>query len=114
MQSAFPSAVDAVIQTIAELHDTAASRLRADIAAFAQHGTLPPPSRRSDGSYCYPELQIHYSGRARPERPPRAYGRLNQPGTYAATIARPALFADYLADQLCLIAQETASKIEGL
>lgn len=106
MQSASPSAVDAVIQTIAELHDTAASRLRSDIAAFAQHGTLPPPSRRSDGSYCYPELQIHYSGRARPERPPRAYGRLNQPGTYATTIARPALFADYLAEQLCLIAQD--------
>lgn len=87
-------------------------RLRADIATFAAEGTLPPESRRIDGSYCYPELRIHYTGRAHPLQRPRAYGRLTQPGIYATTVARPALFADYLAEQLRLIAQDYEVRCE--
>ncbi len=35
-----------------------------------------------------------------PPTPDRAFARLNQPGIYTASIARPALFRDYLREQL--------------
>lgn len=104
--------VETIIQQIGSIYDTAANRLRADIAAFAANGTLPPPGRRTDGSYCYPELRIHYGGMAHPGQPPRAYGRLNSVGTYATTVTRPDLFRDYLTEQLSLIAQDYDVRFE--
>lgn len=95
-----------VSQIIAELHrlyDAATATLRADILAFASDGTLPSPTRRTDGTYAYPELRLHFKGEGGPSDRSRAFGRLEQAGTYATTITRPALFEDYLVEQLSLI-----------
>ena len=40
------------------IYDQAVATLRADIAAYAADGTLPPPDRRADRAWCYPELRI--------------------------------------------------------
>jgi len=104
--------VETILSELTAIYDAAVAVLRADIAAYARDGTLPPPSRRRDGSYCYPELRIHYGGQAHPGQPPRAYGRLNAAGTYATTVTRPALFAEYLAEQLQLIAQDYDVRVE--
>ncbi len=92
-----------VIAQLSALFDETVSTLRADILSFAANGTLPPPEKRLDGSYCYPELLIHFGGQGQSGDPSRAFGRLQVAGTYATTITRPALFADYLAEQLDLI-----------
>jgi len=95
-----------IIAELTRLYEAAHSTLRADILAYAQHGTLPPPSRRKDGSWCYPELRVHYAGRETHPDSSRAFGRLNDVGTYATTVTRPALFAEYLAEQIETLAED--------
>ena len=51
-----------VIAELAAIYEAAVDRLRSDIAAYAKDGTQPPPERRKDGSYCYPELRVRYFG----------------------------------------------------
>ena len=95
-----------IIEDLTRLYDESVEQLRADIVAFAREGTLPKPEKRSDGSYAYPEIRLRFRGGARPADSSRAYGRLNAPGTYATTVTRPRLFADYLCEQLRLIASD--------
>ena len=85
-----------VIAELAAIYDAAVERLRGDIAAFVENGTQPPPERRSDGSYCYPELRVRYFGGPSRSDRTRSFGRLHQPGTYSTTITRPA-------SSLCLL-----------
>ena len=102
----------AILAQLARLYDEAVATLRADIAAFVDRGTPPPPERRTTGAWCYPELRLHYAGdETRPDLA-RAFGRLSHAGTYACTITRPALFADYLAEQLALLMHDYAIRLE--
>jgi AMP nucleosidase len=102
-------------ETIAELvrvYEAAVSTLRSDIQSFAANGTLPPADRRETRAWCYPELRIHYSGvETRPDLA-RAFGRLTHDGTFATTVTRPAFFAQYLTEQLNLIADDYEIEIE--
>ena len=101
-----------IITQLANLYDKACERLRDDILAYAERGTMPSPNRRTDGSYAYPELRLHFEGKRREGRLSRSFGRLNVPGTYATTITRPRLFADYLTEQLDLIGQHYEVRCE--
>ncbi|MES2303031.1 MAG: AMP nucleosidase [Pseudomonadota bacterium] len=94
---------ETIIAALSRYYDQAVALLRADIAAYANNGTLPPAGRRDDGSYCYPQLTIRFDGDARTESTGRAFGRLTQRGTYACTVTRLALFADYLTEQIDII-----------
>ena len=96
--------IDSVLDKLEELHTASVLRLREDVIAFGRDRSLPPAERRRDGSYAYPELRLRYSGGEQRASSGRAFGRLNTPGLYATTITRPALFRDYLRDQLELIA----------
>jgi AMP nucleosidase len=101
-----------VIAELARLYDEAVATLRADIAAFVEHGTPPPRGRRAEQAWCYPELVIRYSGvETRPDLA-RAFGRLADPGTYACTVTRPALFSGYLVEQLSLLEDDYRIEIE--
>jgi AMP nucleosidase len=93
------------ITRITGLFDEAVESLRADILDHAATGATPDPARRSDGSYCYPELLVHFEGETLAGESAHAFGRLQSAGTYATTITRPAMFAAYLAEQLELIAK---------
>ncbi|HWK41171.1 MAG TPA: AMP nucleosidase [Croceibacterium sp.] len=101
----------AIAQLIA-IYDTAVDRLRADIAEYVRTGAPPPPERRHDGSYCYPELRVAFAGGGPAIERSRAFGRLHQPGVYATTVTRPDLFADYLAEQLDLLTEDYDVAIE--
>jgi len=101
-----------ILAELSALYDHAVATLRADVERFAAHGKLPPPDRRESRAWCYPELRIRYSGReARPDLA-RAFGRLGHAGTYATTVTRPALFADYLTEQLGLLGQDYDITVE--
>jgi AMP nucleosidase len=97
---------ETIIAELIRIYDEAVTTLRTDIVAFAADGTLPPPERRAEKSWCYPELRLHYAGQATRPDLARAFGRLSHSGTYACTVTRPALFADYLREQLALIAAD--------
>ncbi|MFO1256704.1 MAG: AMP nucleosidase [Sphingomonadaceae bacterium] len=101
-----------IIAELVRVYEQAVSTLRGDIAAFAKDGTLPPPGRRSENAWCYPELRIHYEGvETRPDLA-RAFGRLAHSGTFATTVTRPALFAGYLTEQLNLLADDYEIEVE--
>ena len=101
-----------IIAELSHVYDQAIATLGTDIAAFARDGTPPPPERRQDGSWCYPELRIHYGGQECHPDLTRAFGRLGKEGTYASSVTRPAFFADYLAEQLDLIIADYEVSVE--
>lgn len=104
--------IDTILDQLQSLYRDAVSSLREDVIAFGRDGTLPDPSRRTDGTYAYPQLTLRYSGVGDPKDRSRAFGRLETPGTYTTTITRPDLFAAYLAEQLQLIAEEYEVEVE--
>ena len=95
--------IENILSELQRIYTEAVTTLREDVTAFGTDGTIPPSSRREDGSYAYPELTLRYSGIGEPLDRSRAFGRLEQPGTYTTTITRPDLFASYLEEQLRLI-----------
>ncbi len=98
--------ISTILEQLQQHYKDAVSALRADVIAFGQNGTVPPARKREDGSYAYPQLTLHYSGVGEPLDRSRAFGRLEQSGTYTTTVTRPDLFARYLAEQLELIGAE--------
>jgi AMP nucleosidase len=92
-----------IVAALGQVYDAAAERLRGDILTYARDGTPPPPERRRDGSYCYPELRLHYEGVERLGDVLHAFGRLHRHGLYTSTITRPRLYAEYLTEQLELV-----------
>jgi len=101
-----------IIAELARIYDEAVATLRSDITAFVRDGTPPPATRRSGNAWCYPELRVHYAGHEHRPDVTRAFGRLSRGGTYACTVTRPALFADYLTEQLDLLTTDYDVKIE--
>ena len=87
-------------------YDDAVRTLRDDVIAFGKGGTLPDHAKRSDGSYAYPQITLRYAGVGEQRDRSRAFGRLESPGTYSTTVTRPDRFAQYLTEQLELIAAE--------
>ncbi len=101
-----------IIAELVRVYDAAVTTLRNDIAAYAVDGTLPAEERRTSNAWCYPELRVHYHGvETRPDLA-RAFGRLAHSGTFATTVTRPVLFADYLSEQLGLLADDYEITIE--
>ena len=101
-----------IIAELVRVYEAAVTTLRSDIAAFAADGTLPPASRRANRDWCYPEIRLHYAGEETRPDLARAFGRLAHSGTFATTVTRPALFADYLTEQLALLQDDYAIEIE--
>lgn len=104
--------IEPILAELDHIYSEAVATLRADITAFVQSGTLPPPSRRSAKAWCYPELRIHYEGQETRPDLARAFGRLKDTGSYACTITRPAIFRGYLAEQLRHLMTDYAIRVE--
>src|SRR5690606_20131017 len=92
--------VESVLEELAAIYERSASNLREAIDAYVRTGERPTPEQRAQGFFAYPELRIDYEPSAAVRSISRAYGRLNEPGRYTSSIARPQLFRDYLAEQL--------------
>ncbi len=100
------------IAELVRVYDLAVATLQADITAFAAHGTLPPADRRESRAWCYPEVRVHYAGEQTGNNYTRAFGRLARTGSFATTVTRPTLFADYLTEQLGLLSEDYTIEIE--
>src|SRR5690348_14071431 len=90
----------AAVDELVAIYDESVANLRGALARYVEDRTAPTPRERKKGIFAYPELRIDYAGKQPAAAPSRAFARLNQPGTYATSIARPELFRDYLVDQL--------------
>jgi AMP nucleosidase len=94
--------VQTVVDQLCAIFDESVENLRESLSAYLDRGELPDPEERAAGRFAYPELRIEYHPTA-PQpaaMPARAFARLNEPGTYVSSIARPKLFRDYLTVQL--------------
>ena len=101
-----------IVSELTRIYDGAVTTLQEDIAAYVGGGTLPPASRRAERAWCYPELRITYAGAERRGDLARAFGRLGHAGTYACTVTRPALFQQYLEEQIALLISDYEVRVE--
>lgn len=92
-----------LVDQLDTLFTAATTRLRDAIQAYVLNGTRPDSAARSDGSFAYPEIRVHYSGEENGPIPLRSFGRLTQAGHYVTSVTKPRLFADYLTEQLDLL-----------
>ena len=92
--------IPAILDELCSIYDSSVANLRQALADYVRDGTAPTADDRANGCFAYPELRIDYAPTGSPPPLSRAFARLNQPGSYASSIARPALFRDYLTEQL--------------
>jgi AMP nucleosidase len=98
--------IPALLDELEARYADSVGRLRQALNAYAQQGIRPDAKARDEGAFAYPELRIEYDPDGPPPVLPRAFARLNAPGIYTTSIARPALFRAYLAEQLSFIVRD--------
>jgi AMP nucleosidase len=100
-----------VVDQLAAIYEESVANLREALSTYVRDGTAPNLRARAKGCFAYPELRVDYAGKLPRPQLARAFARLNQPGTYASSIARPALFREYLVDQLEHLSRDYDVKI---
>src|SRR5690606_5053466 len=95
-----------LIEQLCGLYDESVANLRSALARYLADGETPDAEARAQGLFSYPELRIDFDRMLPTEFPSRAFGRLNHPGRYATSVARPRLFSKYLTEQLSLLIQD--------
>ncbi|WP_424943699.1 AMP nucleosidase [Aliiroseovarius crassostreae] len=101
----FTDATQAVARLI-ELYDAACAFL---CKTFEENASGSKPTSRFRAFY--PEIRLTTTSHA--QRDTRlSFGHVSAPGTYATTITRPDLFANYLKQQIALIMENHAQPVE--
>ena len=95
-----------VIERLCAMYDESVANLRNALARYLKSGERPDPAARGEGQFAYPELRIDYRYQPSEVIPARSFGRLNHPGAYATSIARPYLFRKYLTEQLTYLIED--------
>lgn len=104
----------AIVDELERLYAASVARLQAALAAFIDRREMPLPASRSDGSFAYPEIRLRFAGGEAAAAPLRSFGRLVTPGDYRISVTRPALFADYLVEQLTLLVEDYDVTVEAV
>ncbi|MBW6529592.1 AMP nucleosidase [Sphingomonas sp. RRHST34] len=105
-----------IVQELDRLYSASVDRLKAAISRYIADGTPPAPDARRDGSFAYPEIRLRFAGGDDRPTPLRSFGRLVSPGEYRISVTKPAVFADYLIEQLTLLIEDydvTVSAVAG-
>ena len=97
---------EAIVAELDRLHTASVTRLREALDLYLTQGIAPDQERRVDGSFAYPEIRVRYRNEVDRPTPARSFGRLVEPGDYAISVTRPAMFADYLVEQLTLLIED--------
>src|SRR3546814_8599448 len=106
-----PTAPTALVDDIlAELQTavrTSVTNLKSAIAAYVRDRTLPPADAAAKGLFDYPAIRLTTTGEQREGQRGHnlSFGRFERAGVFETTVTRPDLFADYLRDQLMLLAR---------
>ena len=103
----------AIVAELERLYTASVDRLQAALTAYLVDGTRPDAKSRTDGSFAYPEIRLTYRGGDDRPTPRRSFGRLVTPGDYRISVTKPALFADYLTEQLSLLIEDFDVTVEA-
>jgi AMP nucleosidase len=95
-----------IVAELDRLYSASVERLKAALTRYLTDGTPPPPESRTDGSFAYPEIVLHYRGGVDRAIPARSFGRLSDAGDYRISVTKPAMFARYLEEQLTLLIED--------
>ncbi len=105
-----------LVADLDRLYRASVERLQAAMSAYIADGTTPDPASRTDGSFAYPEIRLVYKGGVDRPTPLRSFGRMVTPGEYKISVTKPAVFAEYLTEQLTLLIEDydvTVEAVEG-
>ncbi len=105
-----------LVADLDRLYRASVERLQAAMSAYIADGTTPDPASRTDGSFAYPEIRLVYKGGVDRPTPLRSFGRMVTPGEYKISVTKPAIFAEYLTEQLTLLIEDydvTVEAVEG-
>jgi AMP nucleosidase len=94
---------EAVAALIAH-HDAATNALRSALARYFETKKLPTAAERA--RFCYPYLAVENTGIKKQWSTPRAFARIEGPGTFVTTITQPRFFKPYLLEQLALLTKD--------
>ncbi|MBM6576604.1 AMP nucleosidase [Microvirga sp. SRT01] len=103
-----------IVAELDRLYTASVDRLQAALTRYLSDGTPPDATARSDGSFAYPEIRLSFSGEASRPTPLRSFGRLVSPGDYRISVTKPAIFADYLTEQLTLLIEDYDVTVEAV
>jgi AMP nucleosidase len=107
------TAADIVAQ-LDTLYCASVERLQAALTAYIANGKIPDPACRRDGSFAYPEIRLTYRGGNDRPAPMRSFGRLVTEGEYKISVTKPAIFADYLIEQLTLLIEDYDVEVQAV
>ncbi|HEY0626592.1 MAG TPA: AMP nucleosidase [Allosphingosinicella sp.] len=103
--------VAGIVDSLCAIYDESVANLRSALARYLLNGEKPEKQARAEGLFAYPELRVDYRHDQPTKFPGRAYGRLNRPGPYTTSVARPHLFREYLSEQLKLLVGDYKVKV---
>ena len=103
-----------IVSELDRLYRASVDRLQAALNTYLTDGTPPSPQSRLDGSFAYPVIRLRYAATSDRPAPPRSFGRLVSPGDYTISVTKPALFADYLTEQLTLLIEDYDVEVEAV
>ncbi|MHA6719526.1 AMP nucleosidase [Sphingomonas sp. RS6] len=103
-----------IVADLDRLYRASVDRLQQALNRYITDGTIPDPEMRTDGSFAYPELRVTYRGGLNRPIPRRSFGRLVEAGDYRITVTRPAMFADYLTEQLTFLIEDYEVEVHAV
>ncbi|MET3827035.1 AMP nucleosidase [Sphingomonas sp. PvP055] len=103
-----------IVAELDRLYRASVERLQAALTTYITSGQPPAPESRKDGSFAYPEIRLQYRGGEDRPVPARSFGRLVSEGAYAISVTKPAIFADYLTEQLTLLIEDYDVTVEAV
>ena len=103
-----------IVAELDRLYRGSVERLQTALTAYLTDGSVPDRASRHDGSFAYPEIRLRYKGGSDRPAPLRSFGRLVTPGDYRISVTKPAIFADYLTEQLTLLIEDYDVFVEAV
>lgn len=103
-----------IVAELDRLYCASVDRLQRALTTYITTGTPPPAEARRDGSFAYPEIRLRYRGGGDRPAPMRSFGRLVSEGDYAISVTKPAIFAEYLTEQLALLIEDYDVTVEAV
>lgn len=103
-----------IVEELDRLYTASVQRLKDALTAYLRDGTVPTLEARAQGCFAYPEIRLVYRGEVGRPTPMRSFGRLVSPGDYRISVTKPALFKDYLVEQLTLLIEDYEVSVEAV
>jgi AMP nucleosidase len=104
----------AIVAELDRIYRASVERLQDALTRYLRDGATPDPQARRDGSFAYPEIRIRYGGGIGRPVPRRSFGRLVEPGEYRISVTKPAMFAEYLTEQLTFLIEDYDVEVEAM